>query len=116
MAFDYTPFFEKYTSSDDTFQKLNVMLSKIEKLTNEYRLERNAEKCFLKLMEEIGEYSVAKLGDKPVTESPRQEAIDIIIMAISLMILEGGSLDFMANYMAVKLAKWEKKIESNKNG
>ena len=104
--FDYTEFFKKSQSSDTLAQKLNVMLHEIEKLTQEYRLERNSEKCFLKLMEEIGEYSVAKLGDKKVTESPRQEMIDIIIVSLSLYFLEGGNLSHFCDYGIQKIQKW----------
>ena len=85
----------------------------IESITKEERLVMGKEKVFKKLFEEIGEYAVASLGDKNVTESPRQELVDCMIMLFSLFILEGGNLEFLSEYGHEKLNKWRMKYGKN---
>lgn len=85
----------------------------IENITKEERLVMGKEKVFKKLFEEIGEYAVASLGDKNVTESPRQELVDCMIMLFSLFILEGGNLEFLSEYGHEKLNKWRMKYGKN---
>jgi hypothetical protein len=92
-------------------QDLISFFKEVGELTQRERLVRGKDKVFKKLFEEIGEYAVASLGDKAVTESERQEMVDVIIIAFSLFILEGGNLDFLASYGKVKLDKWKKKLE-----
>lgn len=92
-------------------QDLISFFKEVGELTQRERLVRGKDKVFKKLFEEIGEYAVASLGDKAVTESPRQELVDCLIMLFSLFTLEGGNLDFLASYGKVKLDKWKKKLE-----
>lgn len=92
-------------------QDLVSFFKEVGELTQRERLVRGKDKVFKKLFEEIGEYAVASLGDKAVTESPRQELCDCLIMLFSLFTLEGGNLDFLASYGKVKLNKWKKKLE-----
>jgi phosphoribosyl-ATP pyrophosphohydrolase len=92
-------------------QDLVSFFKEVGELTQRERLVRGKDKVFKKLFEEIGEYAVASLGDKEVTESPRQELVDCLIMLFSLFTLEGGNLDFLASYGKIKLDKWKKKLE-----
>lgn len=111
-VFDYSTHFKKETKPEYNAQKLLVFLHEVVKLTEQERLVRGKDKVFKKLFEEIGEYAVASLGDKEVSESPRQEIVDVIIITISLLILEGGNLKFLAEYGMEKLEKWKNKLKN----
>lgn len=65
--------------------------------------------------EELGEYCAAVtisegIKDKPLKETPRQEAVDLIICALSLFYAEGGTDEELAEYGMVKLKKWEDRL------
>lgn len=66
-------------------------------------------------MEELGEYcSAVTITDgvkqKPLKETPRQEAVDVIICALSLFYAEGGNDEELAEYGLVKLRKWAERL------
>jgi len=66
-------------------------------------------------MEELGEYSAAVtieagIKKKPLKETARQEAVDVIICALSLFYAEGGTDAELAEYGLVKLQKWADRI------
>lgn len=66
-------------------------------------------------IEELGEYANAlnveeKIKNKPLKESARQEAVDLVINALSLFFAEGGNLEELAEYGEIKLKKWEKRV------
>lgn len=70
-------------------------------------------------MEELGEYSAALtiesgIKQKPLKESSRQEAIDVIICALSLFYASGGENKELAEYGMTKLNKWEDRVENGK--
>ncbi len=70
-------------------------------------------------MEELGEYCAARtitegIKQKPLKETPRQEAVDLIICALSLFYAEGGTDIELAEYGIVKLQKWADRIPSYK--
>ncbi len=70
-------------------------------------------------MEELGEYSAAVtvsegIKQKTLKETPKQEAIDVIICALSLFYAEGGTDEELAEYGMKKLDKWENRIPSYK--
>lgn len=108
--FKYAELFAKEKNQVYENQKLTLLLAEVVKFTEEQRLVRNKEYIRLKVMEELGEYAVAALGDKPVTESARQELVDVLITTLSLFILEGGSLELLGNYGMFKLEKAKDKI------
>lgn len=95
----------------DIKSKLDKFLEEVVEVTQKERLVYGKEYTFKKLMEEIGEYCVASLGEKKVTESTLQECVDIIIMAVGLLALEGGNLDFLAEYGQKKIQKWKDKLD-----
>lgn len=66
-------------------------------------------------MEELGEYCSAvtienKIKDKPLKESSRQEAVDVIICALSLFYASGGQDKELEEYGLLKLKKWESRV------
>ena len=69
--------------------------------------------------EEFGEYCAAVtisegIKIKPLKESPKQEAVDLIICALSLFYAEGGTDEELASYGMTKLQKWADRIPSYK--
>lgn len=69
--------------------------------------------------EELGEYCKAVAvedGYKKgvLAESAQCEAVDVIICAFSLYFGKGGKMDFLAEYFAKKLPKWEKRVRQQK--
>lgn len=67
--------------------------------------------------EELGEYCAAitiseGMKNKPLKETPRQEAVDLIICALSLFYAEGGTDEELATYGMVKLKKWSDRLPS----
>jgi hypothetical protein len=67
-------------------------------------------------MEELGEYCAAVtitqgIKKKPLKETARQEAVDVIICALSLFYAEGGTDEELADYGMVKLKKWSDRLE-----
>lgn len=102
----------KQTAKDIQDTSLVSLIKQVEQLSADYRLIRTKEKMRLKIMEELGEYAVATLGDKAVTESPREELVDVIITSLSLYFLEGGTSQHLEEYGHKKLAKALKKLES----
>ncbi len=89
---------------------LTAFIAEIIEMSHELRLIRTKEKLFKKIMEEVGEYVVASLGEKQVTESPREELVDVIICALSLYAIEGGSLEHLKEYGNKKLKKAKQKL------
>ena len=70
-------------------------------------------------MEELGEYCAAVtitkgIKKKPLKETPQQEAVDLIICALSLFYAEGGTDEELAEYGLKKLKKWADRIPSYK--
>jgi NTP pyrophosphatase (non-canonical NTP hydrolase) len=69
-------------------------------------------------MEELGEFSTALCiednsavkGYKQLEESASQEAIDVMICAMSLYYSRGGKTEDVVSYLNKKLDKWERKI------
>lgn len=71
--------------------------------------ENDSTTLLFKLLEELGEYGTAKAGHKKVDESPHQELVDLVITALSLYSLEGGTIDHLAQYGKLKLQKYKER-------
>jgi len=70
---------------------------------------------FANAIEEMGEYAAAKtvekgIKNKPLKETSKQEAVDVIICALSLFYGAGGTNEELAEYGMKKLDKWEARI------
>ncbi len=66
-------------------------------------------------VEELGEYAAARsvlqgTKTKKLKETPLQEAVDLIICALSLFYAEGGENEELAEYGLKKLNKWAARI------
>lgn len=62
--------------------------------------------------EELGEFCAAVTIEsgikvKPLKESSQQEAVDVVICALSLFFAQGGNTDELVSYGHQKLKKWE---------
>ncbi len=71
------------------------------------------EHLFRSLVSEVGEYAEAvevELGirNKPLEHSSKEEAVDVIMCAIGLFYLAGGSDEELAEIGLLKAAKWER--------
>lgn len=93
------------------------IFERITKVTKEKEVKTQSEKM-VKLMEEIGELSVAHLQkkslkgkgsktDKEVHENFLEEACDCVIIIQSILAAEGFEYDAYLAKMSEKLAKWE---------
>lgn len=91
---------------------INALFEDIGQFSAKYRLVRPKQKLVLKVLEELGEYAVAALGDKVVTETPRQELIDVLITTASLFFMEGGTTKMLGEYGAIKMQKAKAKLEN----
>lgn len=68
-------------------------------------------------MEELGEYVAALTVEKGkkakvLKETSRQEAVDVIICALSLLKASGGSIQDLRTYGVKKLAKWKNRVKN----
>lgn len=100
---------------------MKEILERIKTLTED-QLKNPSEdsyKILAHTMEEIGEFSTAMCvedgsdvkGYKELDESSSQEALDVIICAVSLYYSRGGKTEDMEAYLNMKLDKWESKID-----
>lgn len=65
--------------------------------------------------EELGEYCKAisveaGIKKKELTESSCEEAVDVVICALSLFYASGGTDEMLASYGMKKLDKWEERV------
>lgn len=100
--------FKEFTLQEH-FELKNFM-DKIIEVAKRDSDKRTSSIVFLKLLEEIGEYTAAKVGDKKADEKPHEELVDTIIAAICLYSLEGGSIEHLIEYGRYKLRKYDKKM------
>lgn len=96
--------------NDSNAVGLIEFISKIVEVAKRDSSTRTSSIVFLKLLEEIGEYTAAKVGDKKADEKPHEELVDTIIAAICLYSLEGGSIEHLIEYGRFKLLKYNKKM------
>jgi hypothetical protein len=93
------------------------VFERIVKVTKEKEVKTQSEKM-VKLMEEMGELSVAHLQkkslkgkgsktDKEVHENFLEEACDCVIILQSILAAEGFDYDEYLTKMSEKLSKWE---------
>ncbi len=81
-------------------------------------LERNdVQHLITSTVEELGEFVVAvKVEEgrknKKLDESSREEAVDVVLCALSLFYARGGTTEGLIEYGAKKLEKWKKSIEN----
>jgi len=67
----------------------------------------------LKLAEETGEVCqaiVKGMGDEAI----REESADVIITAVSVFVMNGGTYDELATWLDKKMSKWENKEREKK--
>jgi NTP pyrophosphatase (non-canonical NTP hydrolase) len=70
---------------------------------------------FRNTVEEVGEFAAAVtieagIKDKPLKETSTQEAVDVVICALSLFYARGGTDEMLAEYGQKKLNKWEARL------
>ena len=90
---------------------------KIEDLTKLQMTEEDAYKILAHMMEEVGEFceamciedgGVGKDYKEPPEESSTEEAVDIVVCALSLFYARGGTKEQFLSVIEKKLGKWEK--------
>src|SRR4051812_22480535 len=52
--------------------------------------------------------------DKPLSESAREEAVDVVICALSLFFVKGGTVDELLERGPFKFAKWRARLDKAK--
>ena len=67
-------------------------------------------------VEELGEFAKARsveqgIKNASLTESTKEEAVDVVICALSLFYASGGDDEFLAEYGLKKLKKWEQRLQ-----
>ena len=88
------------------------MFKKIKELTTLDIQIYGKDNIFHCLVEEVGEYSAARIIErgikkKPLRESAKIEAVDVVIMALSIYFAEGGLISELAGTAEQKMKKWE---------
>jgi len=73
----------------------------------------------LGLVEEVGEVATAlnvtRHGKgKTLTESAKQECVDVILSALELFFDEGGTVPYLVEYMSIKQRKWERRLDEKR--
>lgn len=97
-------------------EKVGEFLSKTREITlADLATGHNKDYLLCNTMEELGEYCAAVtiskgIKKKSLKETPQQEAVDLIICALSLFYAEGGTDEELAEYGLKKLTKWADRI------
>ena len=108
--------------SDDTMSqadKLSAFMNKVALATkDDLSIGETVDGLLRNTMEELGEYAAALTiesgrKNKNLKESSQQEAIDVIICALSLFYASGGKNKTLVEYGAKKLDKWRKRIDDS---
>lgn len=102
--------FREYGEARHKGSKLLVFISDTINAAKRDAKENNSTTLLYKVLEELGEYGTAKAGHKTVKEAPHEELVDLVITALSLYALEGGSIEHLAEYGKCKLEKYNKKM------
>lgn len=99
---------------------MNKILERLKGLTN-LQLQDSQEDVYTivaHLCEELGEFCTAICiedgstvkGYKKISESSSEEAIDVMICALSAYYARGGKTEDISSILSKKLTKWENKI------
>lgn len=90
-------------------------LNNIKDTTVRDLLKNTPDTLILNTVEELGEYAAARTietgrKNKPLTESSKEEGVDLLICAFALFYMAGGTLEEFHEYGTTKLAKWQKRL------
>lgn len=98
------------------YSEIEEMMSRIEDIS--LREPRSLIALGLKTAEETGELAeeiLIKSGESP-NKSPgvdgvRGEAVDVMLMAVSVFFKDGGTMDDLIQWSWKKMDKWEKNVD-----
>lgn len=94
---------------------LDELFENVEEISKLPKAVTDKNKLLLFLNEEIGEVATCFLVEeglkhKTLTESDKEEAVDVLIVALRLYIGCGGSKEHLQEYSKKKLKKWRNRV------